>query len=210
MAITNGYITTGDLQLAIDPGNDVSWSGIDDSVMETIIAATSRAIDNMTGRRFYSATETRYYTARWSDWLPVDDLLSVSTLKTDDNGDGTHNTTWAASDYILQPRNAAADSDNVRPYTSIEINENGDYSFPINVVDGVELVGTFGYRETPPPEIKQACLLMSHRLWKRKDAIFGVAGNIQQGVTVVQAHIRKDADVMLLLSSHVQEGPVMV
>jgi len=211
MAITNGYATRAELKEALDPDGNLTWSGGDDTRLDSIVEAASRFIDAETGTHFYSDTQTRYYTARWSDWLPVDDLLSVTTLKTDDDNDATYETTWTSTDYVLEPKNAAANSNDVRPYRAIRRDERqGDYSFPKDVEDGVEIVGSWGYASTTPPAIHEACLLISMRLWKRKDAIFGVAGNVQTGVTVIQAKIRRDADVMMLLNSIDRNDPIMV
>ncbi len=41
--------------------------------------------------------------------------------------------------------------------------------------------------------------MLAHRLWLRKDAVFGVAGTPGLGVTVVQAKITADADILTLL-----------
>jgi len=151
-------------------------------------------------------SETRYYTAEWYDLLMLpDDLLSISTLKTDDNADGTYNITWTTDDYVLEPRNASL---NGEPYRQIRINRKiGDYSFPINVYDGVEIAGSWGYASSAPAPIKEACLLLAHRLWKRKDAIFGTAGApVIGGVQIVQAKIEQDRDIMALLMSISKRG----
>jgi hypothetical protein len=47
---------------------------------------------------------------------------------------------------------------------------------------------------------------MAHRLWMRKDAIFGVAGTPGLGVTVVQAQIREDADILAMLAGIDRRG----
>ena len=171
--------------------------------METAIEAASRWIDEKTGARFYASTETRYYTAEWSDLLYIDDLISVTTLKTDEDDDGTYEVTWTTDDYHLEPRNAALRN---RPYRQIRITSDGDYSFPVRVRHGVELAGSFGYASSTPTAIKQACLLLAQRLYKRREAIFGVAGNVNVGISVVQANIRQDADIMTLLESVDRRG----
>lgn len=198
MTITNGYATVDELQRHIDPGGGASFSAGDKALMETAIEAASRWIDEMTGARFYGAAETRTYTADWHDLLYVDDLTAVTSLKTDDDGDGVYETTWAASDYILEPRNSPQRG---RPYRQIRIADNGRYSFPRHVQGGVEVAATFGYATTAPAPVAQACLLVAHRLWRRKDAIFGVAGTPGLGVTIVQARITADSDVMALLQA---------
>lgn len=191
------YATVAELQAHIDASGAVSWAAADDANMETALAAASRWIDERLDTRFYGASETRYYTADWYDLLFIDDLVSLTTLKTDDDDDGVYETTWDSGDYRLEPRNAALKN---RPYRAIRRKDGGDYSFPVKVDDGVQIVGVFGYSTDAPAPIKQATLLLAHRLWMRKDAIFGVAGTPGLGVTVVQATITADADVMALLN----------
>ena len=198
MTVTNGYATLAELMAQIGATGAASFTADEMAGMETAIEAASRWIDAQTGTRFYAASETRYYTADWSDLLYIDDLLSVTTLATDDDEDGTYETTWAVTDYVLEPRNAAL---NGKPYRQIRYTPNGDYSFPRGVRDGVKVVGSFGYASAAPPVVEQACLLLAHRLWRRKDAIFGVAGTPALGVQVVQAKITADADIMALLSA---------
>lgn len=198
MTITNGYASVEELQAHIDPEGNATFAAGDRALMEIAIEAASRWIDSMTGARFYAASEARVYSADWYDLLYVDDLTAVTSLKTDEDGDGVFETTWAAADYILEPRGALQRG---TPYRQIRINRNtGRYSFPRGA-GAVEVTGSFGYGSTVPAPVKQACLLVAHRLWRRKDAIFGVAGTPGLGVTVVQAKITADSDVMALLQA---------
>jgi len=205
MTVTNGYTQVEILQAAIDPSGQARWTAADVFNQELAIDAASRWIDQYSHTRFYTTTsdETRYYTAHayWQLYLP-DDLLSITTLKTDDDDDGTYETTWATTDYVLLPTNAALKS---KPYRSIEMASNGTLSWPTRVRNGVEIVGTFGYCTgsglTAPAPIRQACLMIAHRLWKRKDAVFGVAGSSGVGVTTVIATIQADSDIRMLLDA---------
>ena len=79
----------------------------DDAVLDRIIEAVSREIDGYCGRWFYPIVQTRYYRGLAASRVLVDDLLSVTTLKADDDGDRTYGTTWATTDYDLLPFNAA-------------------------------------------------------------------------------------------------------
>lgn len=196
MTIANGYVTLYELQQHIDASGDASFAPADRANLEVAIEAASRWIDQQLDTRFYSAAETRYYTACWPDLVYVDDFVSLTTLRTDDDGNGVYETTWSATDYWLEPRAAALVG---RPYRQIRRRDAGNYSFPIGVDYGVEVTGVFGYATTVPAPIKQATLLLAHRLWMRKDAVFGVIGTPGLGVTVVQAQIRADADVVALL-----------
>jgi hypothetical protein len=132
----------------------------DDAKLERMVEATSRAIDEYTGRHFYTQTATaRYFTAQEGDFLEVDDLLSIDTdgLVTDADGDRTYETTWGTTDYDRCPYNAAGVS---KPYTWLETTPGGIYSFP-TVAKGVKITGTWGYASSTPPAIKEACLLVA-------------------------------------------------
>ena len=177
MAITNGYATLDEVRRRIPHIKDD-----DDSDLESVIEGVSRYVDKNRGRRFYAATETRYYVPASRDLVVVDDLLSLTTLKTDTTGDGTFDQTWTSSDYLLVPYNAATDG---RPYTSIERAFQGTLLFPMGSrrdrasrrssvgFRSVQVVGSFGYSATTPKAIHEACVLLSMRLFERRKALFG-------------------------------------
>lgn len=201
MAINNGYCTRQELKNHMMSAGGGSFTVEDDPNIDIAIEAISRLVDYLHQTTYYGATETRYFTAHWSDLLYVDDLISVTTLKTDDDYDGTYETTWATTDYWLEPRNARvkANAQDKRPYRQIRQNPNGDYAFPTNDY-AIEIAGVWGYTTTVPTVIKQAVLLAGHRVFKRKDSIFGIAGTPALGVQVIQARIQQDSDIMQLLS----------
>lgn len=200
MSITNGYCTVPQLKtrLGVDQGDN-----IDDSTLESVIEAVSRWIDADRGRRFYVATETRYYSSEL-DWLiEIDDLASLTTLKTDPNGDGTYLYSWASTDYLLVPYNAAA---NGQPYTHIETTPLGAYRFPVYPAtttrrSRVQVVGSFGYSSTTPKAIAETCLLASARVWMRKDLVFGISGSAELGTLQVATALDRDAEIRALLST---------
>lgn len=209
----NGYfnIATGGVAASIvttenlvneSAGDTVTISDVtdpvDDTALEQVIEAVSRKIDAECGRFFYvTSSEARYYTAEFANEMfdVIDDIVSVSALVTDEDGDRTYERTWATTDYDLEPSNAALHN---KPYTAISITPRGNYSFPVGIKRGVKITATFGYPSVPPM-IREACLLQSMRLWKRRDAIFGVVGSAEMGqMTVIP---KLDPDVMLLLQS---------
>jgi hypothetical protein len=189
-ALSSGSLTT------------ITSANKDDNTLEAIITAVSRRIDKYAGRRFYTTTadETRYFTAEFQDVIDVNDIVSITTLATDDDGDGTFENTWTggsvAQDYNLMPYNASLESE---PYTYIEIAENGDYYFPTHVKRGVKVVGKFGWSSCPDA-VREACILQSVRLLKRKDAPFGIAGTNEFGT--LQIVPKLDPDVMFLLEPY--------
>lgn len=173
----------------------------DDTTLEAIVTACSRAIDDYCGRRFYrnSEDETRYYQAEHADTLfPDDDIGSVTTLYTDSDGDRTYEDTWTSNDFDLLPANAALDG---KPYTWVAVTPDGDYTFPPGVAKGVKVVGKFGYSSTTPSQVAEACAILSQRVFKKKDAIFGVLGAGTLGaVRVVQQMIEDDFELAIMLA----------
>jgi hypothetical protein len=188
MAITNGYATLADVKTRLQI-NDTT----DDTVLEAVITAVSRWIDAYCNRRFFAVAETRYYTSIDGIWLHIDDLLSITTLKTDEDGDGVYETTWALTDYKKHPINASLDG---WPYTSISVTAFGNRYFP-RYDSSVELAGSYGFSATTPPTVNQACLLQSARLFKRKDAVFGVEGSNAMGKVLMMPDLDIDVQGML-------------
>lgn len=105
----------------------------------------SRQVDKYTQRHFYCYEGVKYYDGAGAKfWLP-DDLLSVTTLKVDLDGDAVWETTYTTSDYILYPLNAY-------PKLRLEINTYGDYSsFALGVPKGLEITGVWGYADSATP-----------------------------------------------------------
>ena len=194
MAITNGYATLAELKERLGVGDTA-----DDAPLEAVITAVSRLIDEETGRHFYATgSETRYYTAGDHDilFLP-DDVLTLTSLATDDDGDRVYETTWASTDYDLEPYNTT-------PKTMIQLAPNGTRTFP-TIRRGVAIVGTFGFNATGehPDPIREACLILAARFFKRKDAPFGVLGTPEMGIMRIT---KNDPDATLLLRAYRRMG----
>lgn len=118
-------------------------STTDDTVMRKILEAASRSIDNYTNRIFFTQTATKYFDGAYKLWLP--DLLSITTLKTDEDGDATLENTLAATDYLTYGT-GLEDSLNTFPITRLEISHDSDYSsFASGIKKGVQIVGIWGY-----------------------------------------------------------------
>lgn len=200
MAPTNGYCTTAELKTRLGIADSTN-----DTALDNVITAVSRVIDEDTGRRFYAASETRYYTAEWSDMVKVHDLLSLTSLYTDEDGDRTYERTWSATDYDLEPVNAALDG---KPYTRIMIAPDGLYAFPVGIRRGVKVTGSFGYTATTPAGIKEACLLMSMRVWLRQQAVFGVLGSADLGELQVIVKAERDGEYNKLIAGFVKPAGV--
>lgn len=149
----------------------------DDAEMWTACRAVSRWIDEYCDRVFARRSVTVKLEACGPYSLSTPDLVSVATLKTDSDGDGVFETTWAASDYELQPVNAALEVQ-PRPFTSIAAV--GSYLFPLVYGNGtrthrVEIAGVFGWPSLPGP-ITEAAAIIAGDYLRLGGMSFGVAG----------------------------------
>ena len=119
-----------------------------DTRLREILETVSRSIDRYCNRLFFVLVETRKFDGDGKDKLNVPDLISVTTLKTDDNKDRTFETTWATTDYLLYPTNASPTKVWGRPYTRVlaDIEAGNKSRFPSGM-QAVEINGTWGYRE---------------------------------------------------------------
>jgi len=194
VAITNGYATLSDVKAALRITDTV-----DDSLLEIRIEAASREIDGWCERVFTSSTATRIYRPTDVFTVDVDDLQSITTLKTDSDGSGVFDVTWESTDYQLNPLNGLAGGIST-PYT--QVRAIGQYLFPIyeprNVNSNeasIQITGVWGWASIPTA-VKQACIILSMRQFKRYDSPTGVMGFGDLGVMRVG---RVDPDVEKLL-----------
>ena len=193
MAITRGYCTLAEVKAALRL-NDA----IDDTLIENSIEGASRRIDGYCGRFFYNTTNAVKFFASDAYRLAVPDISSTSGLivQTDDNGDGSFETTWTLNtDYILEPTDAALQS---RPYR--RITATGGKTFPMFYIPqdaGVQVTATWGFPSIPD-DVREACVLLSMRQFARYNAALGVMAFGDMAVSVRSV----DPDVRDLLSPY--------
>ena len=152
----------------------------DDTALQSVLDATDTLIDLYCDRKtgFGTASETRFYTAEDYEYVLTDDLVSITTLQTDDDANGTYETTWTSgTDYVLAPRNAALDG---FPYTEIDTSVTWPRNFPKDVYLGVRVVGVFGFPSVPAA-VKQAEIIQAGAVWNSRTAPFGVIGSADLG-----------------------------
>ena len=177
----------------------------DDNALQSVLDATDALIDNYTDRAagFGTASQTRYYTAEDFSYVLVDDLVSVTTLTTDDNGDGTYETTWTAgTDYVLAPANNALDG---WPYTSIETSVTWPRNFPKAVYRAVKVIGVFGWPSVPSA-VKQAAIIQAGAVWSSRTSPFGVIGSQDLGGILRQTRALHPESQVLLEQYRRREG----
>lgn len=191
--VSRDYVELEDLKSTLTL-QGTTFANID---LAQVITAASRKVDERCDRRFYpdaDANQVRVYTPSYVNHLYIDDLVTLTTLKTDDAGDGTYENTWTAADYVLWPSNADVDSE---PWTQIRARRNGSFSFPCGYDESVQVTGKFGWNAVPA-EVKLATKMMSARYVKRvREAPTGVAGFGMDGAVVRIQSIDVDVEDLL-------------
>jgi hypothetical protein len=197
MAITNGYCTLAQIKTSAGISDNV-----DDDLLELAVEAASREIDGSTERQFFQTSATRIYTPRDSYITEIDDLVSLTTLKTSTAADTIFDTTWDPTDYQLEPLNGLAGGI-ITPANTIRAV--GDYAFPIDGGSAtVEVTGTFGFAAVPTA-ITQATVILASRIFKRNDSPLGVAGFGDIGVIRV-GRLDPDVEAMIMPFKKVRFG----
>jgi hypothetical protein len=177
---------------------ELSGTSFSDEDVKVALRSACRAIDEICGRRFYpdtDASQVRYYSPDNYWTLDIDDIVTITTLKTDDGGDGTFENTWTLNtDYTAEPLNAAADA---QPFTRLCVHPTSRFILPVQFPRSVELTGKFGWLAAPA-QVEEATGLLAHRLLKRaRQAPFGISGMGIDGMAV--RIMMNDPDVMMLL-----------
>lgn len=171
------YATLAELRshLAID---DIA----DDSSLSFAVDLASAKVDDHCGRTFVASVSATARTLTAGNWLrltldPGWDIQSTVGLvvKTDDNDDGTFETTWSSgTDYELGGAGVGYNGHTGWPYTALVAV--GSRVWPCGSLRrAVEVTALWGWAAVPDP-VKQATLVIAAEQWKLKDAPFGVAG----------------------------------
>lgn len=172
--------------------------GITDTVDDSEIIGACRAVARWIDRKFcqrvfYRREATLTFAAKNWTCLDLPDLVSVTALKTDVDGDGVFETTWSASDYQLLPVNAPSEAE-PEPYDSVKALVG---SFPVACTgrtNRVQIEGVWGWPSVPEPVIEAAKILSGDYL-KLGGMAFGVAGYGEYGA--VRARMSNPALEML-------------
>lgn len=206
----NEYITLEELKAT----REISGSTFADNDLQLAIAAASRTVDKMCGRRFWLDTAppaVRYYTARTPNLVTIDDLVTLTSVSVDGAAALVTNT-----DFMLYPLNAPADG---RPYTTLRTVRDTLVPQEESIVGGetlgvafpttqrsVAVTGLFGWAAIPDA-IKQATgILASRLLMRHREAPFGVVFS-GSDIGVATRVSRTDPDVAVLTDPYVRKVP---
>jgi hypothetical protein len=170
------------------------------------IEAASRGIEGACNRRFYpdsDANQVRHYTPQTGSTCLIDDLITLTSLKVDRNGDGTYEETWTLNQwFVLEPNNADSDG---RPWTRATVNLVWGRALP-PWPRSVEVTGKFGWAAVPGAIVEAVTILATQLLRRAREAPFGVVA-IGMDVGAVTRLAVTDPSVRFLVADYQRERP---
>lgn len=198
MTITNGYCTLAELKAMLDIPVEFTDK---DPLLERAVEGASRRIDGWCHRSFTAAATAagsataRVFSAYSATVLYVDDIANSNGLvvRTDDNADGVYERTWTSADYQLEPLNFTAKGEPAYRIMAVEL------LWPTWTAPApVQVTANWGWPSVPH-DVREACLLLAGRQFKRGDSLLGVAGFGDLGAMAVRS---VDPDVQALLQPY--------
>lgn len=173
----------------------VSMSASQVAVVVSMMTAISRLIDQFCRRKFYAEVAvTRYFDSDHSMTLVLpEDMSAVTSIATDEDGDGIFERTWAATDYYLAPVNAPSFE---KPYTEIRVEVYGTKVFPYGR-RRVRVTGNAGWPAVPQ-QVVEVTLLEAERLLGVSKSPTGVVANEGMGTATTVPALHPTSKMMLM------------
>ena len=113
-----------------------------DATLLRILESVSEDIDHLCYRHFDCFEGTQYFDGSGRTLIPNDDILSISSLTLDMDGDGTYETTVSSTDYAMYPLNGYS----IWPKLYLKLNYRSTCGgFASGIPAGVKITGVFGH-----------------------------------------------------------------
>jgi len=173
----------------------------DDILIEDLIDAAQKIIDNYTSRVFEASSDTtRYFDAKddvedSTLWFDAD-ICSITSVT---NGDST---TVTSSQYVTIPVNTT-------PYYGIKIRSDQTIAWTYSTYHekAITVVGKWAYSTTAPLAVKHACMRLAAFLYRQRDSStdFDRPVVVEGNITILPGDLPRD--VRLILQPYVKGAP---
>ena len=177
--LTDRLVTEDDLKELLGISDNV-----DDNRLTLAADAATQMVQAYCDRHFVQqeAATARVFVASTPWLLEVDDISTTTGLivKTDEDDDGVFETTWASTDYQLEPLNGKMGGQNW-PYTRLRAVQSrewpSDYGQAV-----VQVTARWGWANPDgvdhylPQPVEQAAQIQGVSIFKSADAPLGIAG----------------------------------
>ena len=177
--LTDRLVTEDDLKEILGISDTV-----DDNRLTMAADAATQMIQAYCNRHFVqqATVSARTYVASTPWLLEVDDISTATGLivKTDEDEDGVFETTWASTDYQLEPLNGKLGGQNW-PYTRIRAIKSREFPFDYGQAL-VQVTARWGWANPDatddyvPHPVEQAAQIQGVSIFKSAEAPLGIAG----------------------------------
>lgn len=202
MPLGDSYATRAELKRRLDNMTVTTW----DSDIDNALSVASRGIEKVCNRQFNVATSASariYYPCNQAR-ADVDDISTTVGLivATDESDAALYATTWASTDYQLEPLNGIVDAESGWPYNRIRAV--ASRMFPTTTRRApLQVTAKWGWTAVPAG-VKEACLAVAEDTFKLKEAPWGVAGVGEWG----SMRVRANPMAMSMIGPYIRE-PVL-
>lgn len=200
LGMTEWYCSMEELKSRLSMSDSDPDPANNDYEIQNVLQAVTDWITNYCGRHFYQITETRTFRPdnRWN--TVIDDVVSVSSVDLDYDGDGVYEVHWVQDEeYQLLRYMSHYNKHNMgvaRPYNQLQVITLGTQNpvggqwlpwlWPFTRQDRVSITGTWGWPDIPPA-VNQAALYIAAEMFSARNSPFGVAAIADLGIIKVQA-----------------------
>lgn len=194
MALGDDYIALDDLKdrLRLD-------DTLDDTVLNGAISGATEGIRHATGRDFAQAsgTSARRYKPSSADLVITADISTDTGLvvETDEDDDGTFETTISTSDVELEPIDGIVEGETGWPFWRIRLVDGS--SWPRGRRHTIQVTAQWGWAAIPA-SVTEATFVLAEDLAKLRDTAFGVGGFGELG----RVRARENPHVALLIGPY--------
>lgn len=148
--------------------------------LERMAESASRRVDGYCKRHFYTLTETRVLHGNGCDKVRIPDLISASTIKLDEDSDGTFEYTMVTADYWLERE--FGENIDAPPFDLLRLNPYTGTRLSFMALRRlVEIAGVWGYSANVERQVPTATLADATTTTMTTSA----AGNIGVGQTLL-------------------------
>lgn len=185
MALGDAYVTLVELKAYLGITGSANDTQLDDARN-----AATEAIELHCERQFNKTTSAtaRVFYPQSCGWARVNDFHTTTGLviQTDNGDDGTFETTWATTDYQLEPLNGIVDGRSGWPYYTIRTRSPAANRFPMTGSGApLQVTAQWGWTAVPYG-VKQAAYYLAVDLFKLRETQFGVMGAGEWGLVRVK------------------------
>jgi hypothetical protein len=199
VTITNGYCTRPQLKTYL--GIAASSNDRDD-LLDDAVNTASRAVESHCGRVFFDAGSATARTFapfdRYRVWVDEFSTTSGLIIKTDADDDGSFETTWASTDYELEPVGGVVNGVAGWPYRMIRAVDS--YQFVVGTGmarrQTLQVTARWGWAAVPEL-VRQSTLQVASEVYRRKDAPFGVAQTVDFGPLRLSSDVVRGVSALL-------------